>query len=90
MFSSVALPSYTALDARRATAGLESHPPRLEAIRVRRCAAGSDGSARGGSVGSNPLPMRESRSSGAMRSGRVAAEVDKTDHVEYACWSGVE
>jgi hypothetical protein len=30
MFSSVALPSYTALDARRATAGLESHPPRIE------------------------------------------------------------
>jgi len=46
--------------------------PSVEAIRVRRCAAGSDGSARGGSVGSNPLPMRESRSSGAIRSERVA------------------
>jgi len=40
--------------------------------------------------GCSNLPMPEARSSGAMRSGRVAAEVDKTDHVEYACWSGVE
>jgi hypothetical protein len=33
--------------------------------------------------------VRESRSSGAIRSEKAAAEVEKSDHVGYASWSAV-
>jgi hypothetical protein len=35
------------------------------------------------------LQMPESRTSGAIRSDGAAADVEKSDHVGYACWSAV-